>query len=127
KEAREHPLGIGEGPGKEDGIAKFGTEGWYDWEFVRPITERTSPEDSAGDWRCPACGAPYRSDLDLECAHCHHDRPRPAAGWTLVRSWLVLDTDFQGDPDRLRHDARWALRGAGKIAIGIGAAALGGS
>ena len=106
--------------------ARIGTEGWYDFDFTRSATERSGPDDGSAVRRCPACGAPYRSDLDLECRNCHVERATVDGGWKLDRSWLVVDTKAHAGEgiNRDRHDAGWALRGAGKIALKIAEGAL---
>jgi hypothetical protein len=102
--------------------ARIGTEGWYDFGFTRSVQARSSPGDGTAERRCATCGAPYRSDLDLACPNCRAERSTPEGGWKLDRSWLVVDTEARAGEgiNRDRHDAAWALRGAGKIAVKVG-------
>ncbi len=41
-------------------------------------------EQLRGSRACPACGATYRSELAIECAHCHAERPAPWGQWRLA-------------------------------------------
>ena len=109
--------------------ARIGNEGWYDWEFVRPATERSGDDDGVAGRRCSQCGSPFRTDLDVACRACKAPRPSVGAGWKLDRSWLVVDTEARAGVggNRAAHDASWALRGAGKIALKVAEAALEGS
>lgn len=99
--------------------ARIGTQGWYDFELIRPVHMRSAPDDGTAERRCPRCGGPYRSDLDLDCSHCGAARSRPQGGWKLDRSWLVADTEARAGQgiNRDRRDLARALRGAGKIAL----------
>jgi hypothetical protein len=111
---------------RRPGSARVGNEGWYDFDFIRPTVARTSVEEGVAARQCRTCGAPYRSDLDLACGNCRAARATGSGGWLLDGSWLVVDTEAHAGEglNRAQHDAGWALRGAGNIALRVGAGLL---
>jgi hypothetical protein len=60
--------------------------GHYDLRFVRPARARTDPAAALSDRTCPACGATYRSELAVGCAHCRAARPLPWGQWRLAEA-----------------------------------------
>jgi len=63
-----------------------------DWEFVRASGEKTDPYAVVLPRVCATCGAPYQSDFDQVCPHCHARRLDAGTGWRLDCSYLVLDS-----------------------------------
>jgi hypothetical protein len=102
--------------------ARIGHQGWYDFVFVRPTSARTATGDGTGGRQCHECGAPYRSDLDVACPHCQSTRRSSAGAWKLDGSWYVVDTEARAGQglNREAHDAAWAARRAGRIALKVG-------
>jgi hypothetical protein len=82
-----------------DRMASTGTQttglGWvswsgrYDLDFVRPAGARTDPAAALASRTCLACGAAYRSDLAIECGHCHTERPLAEGRWQLADMTIV--------------------------------------
>jgi hypothetical protein len=58
--------------------------GQYDLAFSRPRGARTDPGAALSTRACTACGATYRSELAIECAHCHTERPVSWGQWRLA-------------------------------------------
>jgi hypothetical protein len=63
--------------------------GRYDLFFQRPGGARTDPAAALASRTCLVCGATYRSDLTVECAHCHTERPLAAGQWQLADMTIV--------------------------------------
>jgi hypothetical protein len=58
--------------------------GRYDLTFVRPAGTQTDPEAALADRTCQTCGATYRSELTIGCAHCRAPRALPWGTWRLA-------------------------------------------
>jgi hypothetical protein len=63
--------------------------GRYDLDFVRPAGTRTDPGAALASRTCAACGAAYRSEFAVECAHCRAERPVPWGQWRLSQITAV--------------------------------------
>ena len=61
------------------GLSWLSWAGKYDLGFIRPPGARTDPRAAIANRTCSGCGATYRSELVVSCAHCHAARP---AAWT---------------------------------------------
>jgi hypothetical protein len=73
--------------GRMDGIAELSWVSWagqYDLGFSRPAGARTEQGTALASRACAACGATYRSELAIECAHCRAERPVPWGQWRLA-------------------------------------------
>jgi hypothetical protein len=71
------------------GLGWVSWSGRYDLDFLRPSGTRTDPAAALSTRTCTACGAAYRSDLAIECAHCHTERPLAAGQWLLSEMTIV--------------------------------------
>jgi len=71
------------------GLSWVSWSGRYDLDFVRPGGARTDPAAALASRTCRACGAAYRSDLAIECAHCHAERPLAEGRWQLADMKIV--------------------------------------
>jgi len=58
--------------------------GRYDLLFIRPADARTDSTAALADRTCTTCGATYRSELAVACAHCGAERPLPWGRWRLA-------------------------------------------
>jgi hypothetical protein len=70
-----------------NGTAELSWVSWagqYDLGFSRPAGARTDPGTALSSRACTACGATYRSELAIECAHCQAERPVPWGQWRLA-------------------------------------------
>ena len=66
------------------GVSWMSAGGRYDLTFVRPTGARTDPEAALADRTCQTCGATYRSELAIGCAHCRAPRALPWGTWRLA-------------------------------------------
>jgi hypothetical protein len=71
------------------GLSWLSWAGKYDLALVRPPGTRTDPRAAIASRTCPRCGATYRSELAVSCAHCHADRPAAWDAWRLADVTLV--------------------------------------
>jgi hypothetical protein len=65
-------------------VTWLGSGGDYDLVFVRPAGTRTDPSTALADRTCVTCGATYRSELAVACAHCGAERALPWGHWRLA-------------------------------------------
>lgn len=65
-------------------VSWLGSGGRYDLLFVRPAGTRTDPSAALADRTCVTCGATYRSELAVACAHCGAERALPWGRWRLA-------------------------------------------
>jgi hypothetical protein len=63
--------------------------GRFDLIFARPAGTRTDPSAVLAGRTCTACGATYRSEFAVACAHCGAGRPLPWGLWRLAESTPV--------------------------------------
>jgi hypothetical protein len=63
--------------------------GRYDLTFVRPAGGQTDPSAALADRTCKTCGATYRSELAISCAHCQALRSLPWGDWRLAAALPV--------------------------------------
>ena len=71
------------------GLSWLSWAGKYDLDFVRPPDARTDPRAAIANRTCSACGATYRSELAVTCAHCHAERPAAWDTWRLAEVTIV--------------------------------------
>lgn len=71
------------------GLGWVSWSGRYDLVFLRPGGARTDPAAALASRTCAVCGATYRSDLAVECAHCHTERPLAPGQWQLADMTIV--------------------------------------
>ncbi len=71
------------------GLSWLSWAGKYDLDFVRPPGARTDPRAAIANRTCFACGATYRSELAVTCAHCHAERPAAWDTWRLAKVTVV--------------------------------------
>jgi hypothetical protein len=67
-------------------VSWLGAGGRYDLVFVRPADARTDSSAALADRTCRTCGATYRSELAVACAHCGAERPLPWGRWRLAEA-----------------------------------------
>ena len=67
-------------------VSWLGSGGRYDLVFLRPAGTRTDPSAALADRTCVACGATYRSELAVACAHCGAERALPWGRWRLAEA-----------------------------------------
>jgi hypothetical protein len=65
-------------------VSWLASGGRYDLLFVRPAGTRTDPSAALADRTCVTCGATYRSELAVACAHCGAERALPWGRWRLA-------------------------------------------
>jgi hypothetical protein len=71
------------------GLSWLSWAGKYDLDFIRPPGARTDPRAAIANRTCSACGATYRSELAVACAHCHAERPVAWDTWRLAEVTIV--------------------------------------
>jgi len=71
------------------GLSWLSWAGQYDLGFIRPPGAKTDPRAAIANRTCSACGAAYRSDLAVSCAHCHAERPLAWEAWRLADVTVV--------------------------------------
>ena len=71
------------------GLSWLSWAGKYDLDFIRPPGARTDPRAAIASRTCSACGATYRSELAVACAHCNAERPAAWDTWRLAEVTLV--------------------------------------
>jgi hypothetical protein len=71
------------------GLSWLSWAGKYDLDFIRPPGARTDPGATIANRTCSACGATYRSELAVSCAHCHAERPAAWDTWRLAEVTIV--------------------------------------
>jgi hypothetical protein len=64
--------------------------GHYELTFVRPNGARTDPATVLASRTCTTCGATYRSEMAIACAHCGNPRPVAWGQWRLSQAVPVL-------------------------------------
>lgn len=70
-------------------VSWLSSGGRYDLTFVRPSGARTAPSAALADRTCTRCGATYRSELAIACAHCQAPRALPWGDWRLAQALPV--------------------------------------
>jgi hypothetical protein len=71
------------------GLSWLSWAGKYDLEFIRPPGARTDPRAAIANRTCSGCGATYRSELAVSCAHCDAARPAAWDTWRLAEVSIV--------------------------------------
>jgi hypothetical protein len=71
------------------GLSWLSWAGMYDLDFIRPPGARTNPRAAIANRTCSRCGATYRSELAITCAHCHAERPVAWDTWRLAEVTIV--------------------------------------
>jgi hypothetical protein len=71
------------------GLSWLSGAGRYDLDFVRPADTQTDPGAALASRTCAACGAAYRSEFAVACAHCRAERPVPWGQWRLSQITAV--------------------------------------
>jgi hypothetical protein len=71
-------------------VSWLATGGRYDLTFVRPASAGTDPAAALADRTCGTCGATYRSEMAIACAHCASRRPLPWGQWRLAQAVPAL-------------------------------------
>jgi hypothetical protein len=71
------------------GLSWLSWAGKYDLGFIRPPGARTDPRAAIANRTCSGCGATYRSELAVSCAHCHAARPAAWDTWRLAEVTIV--------------------------------------
>jgi hypothetical protein len=74
------------GDGQTQAVSWVASGGHYDLKFVRPANARTDPRAALSDRTCTTCGATYRSELAIACAHCGAARAMPWGEWRLAEA-----------------------------------------
>jgi hypothetical protein len=72
------------------GLTWLSGGGHYELTFVRPNGARTDPAVVLSSRTCTTCGATYRSEIAIACAHCGSPRPVPWGRWRLAQAVPVL-------------------------------------
>lgn len=65
------------------GLSWLSWAGKYDLVFTRPPGVLTDPRAAIANRTCSSCGATYRSELAVTCAHCGTERPVAWNAWRL--------------------------------------------